>query len=467
MATQRSRRDMLKLESTPRIEFRHDLGMKETNESALATTMDADRERVCTAIVEGMTEFSAIFDGGLRIVGVNRSLCDVLGFTAQELLGMSALDLLAPGSQDRAAILLGVAIEQGAVAGAAPYDLVCADGSALTVQVTGFDIRIDGEEFIVVIGRPAYKSVAMGLVIDRLLANDDLEQILEPLLEQFAWRQTYSGVAITWSTNGTWHSVSTSLPDELTGIGRLAPGGPWAKALELGKGIQGSVDQLLDTDERAVAKELGFGQLWVEPVTTVSATPDAMITVFMVEGGYPPLVHRLGVDETRRYLSVVLRWTDALRRLEDDARRDDLTGLANRRSFFDGLSAANAGGAILFADLDGFKGVNDQWGHAVGDSVLIEVGRRIAAAAGPDVCVARVGGDEFAVVLPDATAADAAEVAERIRCACAEPIDIEDISITMGISVGLAVDPTDLGAAALRVADLDQYAEKRRRRTDL
>lgn len=260
--------------------------------------------------------------------------------------------------------------------------------------------------------------------------------------------------------------MSTSLPDELTGMGRLAPGGPWAKALELSEGIQGSVDQLLDADGRAAAKELGSGQLWVEPVATVSATPDAMVTVFMVEGGYPPLIHRFGVDEMRRYLSVVMRWTDALRRLEDDVRRDDLTGLANRRSFFDGLSASKAGGAILFADLDGFKGVIDQWGHAVGDSVLIEVGRRIAAAAGLGICVARIGGDEFAVVLPDATAVAAAEVAERIRCACAVPIDIEDYSITLGISVGIAVDPTDLGAAAVHAADRDQYVEKRRRRTD-
>lgn len=457
---------MLELDSALLIGFRHDSGMEETPEPALAITMDADRERVSTAIVEGMAEFSAIFDGGLRVVGVNRSLCDALGFKAEALLGMSALDLIAPGSQDRAAILLGVAIEQGAVAGAAPYDLVCADGSVLTVEVTGFDIGIDGEKFLVAIGRPAFKSVAMGLVLDRLLANDDIGQILEPLLDLFAWRQTDSGVAITWSTNGTWHSVSTSLPDELTGMGRLAPSGPWAKALELGEGIQGGVDQLLDADGRAVAKKLGYGQLWVEPVTTISATPDAMVTVFMVEGGYPPLVHRFGVDEMRRYLSVVLRWTDALRRLEDDARRDDLTGLANRRSFFDGLSSSKSGGAILFADLDGFKGVNDQWGHAVGDSVLIEVGRRIAAAAGLGICVARFGGDEFAVALPDATAADAAEVAERIRCACAEPIDIEDVTITLGISVGISVDPTDLGAAAVYAADRDQYVEKRRRRTD-
>ena len=314
--------------------------MEETTESALTTTLGADTARVCAAIVDEIAEFIAIFDGELRVVGVNRSLCDALGFQAEELLGMSAVDMIAPNSQERAAILLGIATKQGAMGGAAPYDLVCADGSVLTVEVTGVDVGIDGEEFIVVIGRSAYESTAIGLVLDRLLANQELGQILEPLLDLFAWRSSGSGVAITWSVDGTWHSVSTSLPDELTGMGRLDPAGPWARALALDEGIHGSVDALLPAEGLAVAKELGFGQLWVEPVTTVSVTPEAMITVLMLEGGYPPLIHRFGVDEARRYISVVLRWSDALRRLEHDARRDDLTGLANRRTFFDGLSAA-------------------------------------------------------------------------------------------------------------------------------
>lgn len=269
---------MFALDSTSPVGFRHDSGITETIESGLTTTLDAGKVDNCSAILEEIPEFIAIVDDELRVVGVNRSLCDAPGFEAEELLGMSALEMIAKESQNRAAILLGIANTQGTMAGAAPYDPVCADGSTLTVQVNGVDIGIDGEEFIMMTGRPAYERVAIGLVLDRLLANDGLARVLEPLLDLSAWRQTGSGMAITWTTDGTWHSVSTALPDSLTGMGRLAPDGPWAKALALGKGIHGSVNRLLDADGQAVAKELGFGQLWVEPVTSVSATPDAVAT---------------------------------------------------------------------------------------------------------------------------------------------------------------------------------------------
>ncbi len=437
--------------------------MAKTTESALTTTLSADNASVGAAIVENTGEFIAMFDADLCFVGANRSLCQALGRRAEDLLGTFALDLVATTHHDRAGLILGIATQQGVMAGVAPFDLLRADGSILTVQVTGSDVVIGDERVLVIIGRPAYETIAIGLVLDRLLANEALNRVLEPLLDLFAWRLAGSGVAITWSTDRGRESVSTSLPDALAGMGDLDPGGPWAKALALGEAVHGPVDELLDALGQTLAGELRLGQIWVQPVTTVLTTPDAMITVLTAEGGYSPLVHRFGVDEARRYLSVVLRWHDGLRRLEDAARRDELTGLANRRAFFDVLTSATGGGAILFADLDGFKSVNDQWGHPTGDAVLIEVGRRLVAAVDPAVCVARVGGDEIAVILDGASPDDAGATADRIRRGCAEPFDIDGVTITLGISVGIAHDAVDLGAAAVHAADLDQYVDKRRR----
>jgi diguanylate cyclase (GGDEF)-like protein/PAS domain S-box-containing protein len=440
--------------------------MEEITEPALTTTLGVDPALVSAALVESMGEYVALFNGDMRVVGANRTLCHALGYAVEDLLGRSALDLVAPGNRDRAGVILGIAERQGTMGGTAPFDLLRADGSILTIHVTGSDLLIDGQQVLSVIGRPAHETIAIGLVLDRLLASEHLGPVLEPLLDLFAWRLAGSGVAITWSTDGIRHSVSTALPDGLTGVGELHPDGPWAKALALGEPVHASVDHLLDLQAQAQARALHLGQIWVEPIATVSATPDAMITVLTAEGGYPPLVHRFGVDEARRYLAVVLRWSDALRRLEDAARRDDLTGLANRRTFFDELSAADGGGAILFADLDEFKAVNDRWGHSAGDAVLREVGQRIVAAVDPSVCVARVGGDEFAVILPGASADNAGACAEQIRHACAEPYDIDGAVVSLGISVGVAHDPTDLGSAALHAADRDQYVDKRRRSTD-
>lgn len=431
---------------------------------ALTTTLRADPSEISAAIVQEMNELVAMFDDDLRLVGANRSLCEALGHRSEDLLGRHALDMVAPAHRDRAGLILGIAAQQGTMGGTAPFDMVCADGSLLTVEVTGSDVMIGDQRILVMIGREAYETVAIGLVLDRLLANSDLDLIVEPLLDLFAWRLAGSGVALTWSSEGVRSSVSTSLPEALTGLGDLDDDGPWALALRHGEGVHGRVDELLDTDGRAAARSLGFGQMWVEPVVGVSATADATITVFTALGGYPPLVHRFGVDEARRYLSVVLRWRDGLRQLEDAARRDDLTGLANRRAFFDVLAKASGGGAVLFADLDGFKAVNDRWGHPAGDALLVEVGRRLVATVDPGTCVARVGGDEFAMVLLGTPADQATETAERIRQACAAPFDLEGDRVSLGISVGVAHHPADLGSAVVHAADRDQYTDKRRRR---
>src|SRR5690606_35409577 len=104
-------------------------------------------------------------------------------------------------------------------------------------------------------------------------------------------------------------------------------------------------------------------------------------------------------------------------RLTHQARHDHLTGLPNRVFLLDRLDAMmmemqQAGRqpfAVLFLDLDRFKLINDSMGHAAGDAMLIEVGRRIRAAIGIDDMVARLGGDEFAIVLDAVADGDAAE----------------------------------------------------------
>ena len=78
--------------------------------------------------------------------------------------------------------------------------------------------------------------------------------------------------------------MSTALPDALTGMGALDPDGPWARALHVGQAVMGHVDQLLGVDARSLALELGFEQVWVEPVATNFGMPDATITVLTTEG---------------------------------------------------------------------------------------------------------------------------------------------------------------------------------------
>ena len=165
----------------------------------------------------------------------------------------------------------------------------------------------------------------------------------------------------------------------------------------------------------------------------------------------------LGFHDLRQ-LSVVRR----------EARTDDLTSLANRRAFNEALNRALAQRspqqplALLVLDLDGFKAVNDTLGHHHGDELLRLVAPRLQLVMRPHDLVARIGGDEFAVLLDGADADAAAEVAGRLRSACRGPYAVGGQSLTVGVSVGIAVFPEDGTASSelLQHADSAMYAAK-------
>ena len=151
------------------------------------------------------------------------------------------------------------------------------------------------------------------------------------------------------------------------------------------------------------------------------------------------------------------------------ARFDPLTGLANRALFADrvehalGLSRRGHGTiAVLYCDLDGFKGVNDRFGHDVGDQVLGEVGRRLQSVLRSADTAARLGGDEFAILAEDLLDGDEAiTVGGRIVEAFARPIELADQSIQLGVSVGVAVSHGEVGLdELLRNSDMAMYRAK-------
>ncbi len=152
---------------------------------------------------------------------------------------------------------------------------------------------------------------------------------------------------------------------------------------------------------------------------------------------------------------------------------DALTGLPNRpgaeRRIAEMLARARAEGALvalLFADLDGFKDVNDRLGHPAGDEVLRVVAQRIRACLSERDLVARLGGDEFVAALPfpPEHRASIGAVVQRVEAHVAEPIVVDGHSITIGVSVGAAGVPSD-GETLERLlagADSRMYAVKRR-----
>jgi diguanylate cyclase (GGDEF)-like protein/PAS domain S-box-containing protein len=157
-------------------------------------------------------------------------------------------------------------------------------------------------------------------------------------------------------------------------------------------------------------------------------------------------------------------------KLEHLARHDSLTGLHNRRAFRERLSAelANAGWergvAVLCLDLDHFKEVNDTLGHAAGDALLVEVAQRIQSCTGKGDYVARIGGDEFAIISVGRSGrAELEGLADRLVTALGENLLLEEAYLRVGVSIGMAVagEAGNDGDHLLQRADIALYEAKR------
>ncbi|MGN6377775.1 MAG: PAS domain S-box protein [Gaiellales bacterium] len=161
-------------------------------------------------------------------------------------------------------------------------------------------------------------------------------------------------------------------------------------------------------------------------------------------------------------------------RVEHLAFHDQLTGLANRTQFEQGLdrAIAAAGGAgrqvaLLYVDLDRFKAVNDLHGHACGDELLQQVAGRLTAAARAEDMVVRMGGDEFVLMLSDLPPGEASRISERVARrimeSMAEPFALSSTVLRMSASIGIALYPDHARDAAVlvRAADRGMYASKR------
>lgn len=157
--------------------------------------------------------------------------------------------------------------------------------------------------------------------------------------------------------------------------------------------------------------------------------------------------------------------------LRHQATHDALTGLANRahlQDTVDALLAAPLGLGLLIIDLDGFKFINDRYGHAVGDEVLVVVGRRLRAYARPEDIVARYGGDEF-IVATRAPEDEVRKLAERMVVDLREPFLTSAGPISVAASIGIAYHdgraPDDF-TSLLRAADHEMYEIKAERTHD-
>jgi diguanylate cyclase (GGDEF)-like protein/PAS domain S-box-containing protein len=205
------------------------------------------------------------------------------------------------------------------------------------------------------------------------------------------------------------------------------------------------------------------GELQIVDAAGASRVMESRWTLLRDEDGRPTGVLAVSTDVTER------RATEAelIKRLEAGATRDPLTGLPNRALLDHRLDEAVAASertrsplAVLFIDLDAFKAINDGLGHLLGDLVLREVAARLDTALRDRDTVARFGGDEFVVLLPDTDVSGADRLARRLLAAVGEPMELDGHHLDVSASIGVAVSPPLDPQTLLRSADAAVYYAK-------
>ena len=229
-----------------------------------------------------------------------------------------------------------------------------------------------------------------------------------------------------------------------------------------------------DDDPLAALRELAAAAP-AAPILVLSDGEDASVGVAAVQAGAQD---HLSASELHpallaRCVRYAIERKRAEVRLTRRALQDPLTGLPNRLLFRDRVSVAldrsqrtGLAPAVMFLDLDSFKGVNDTLGHSTGDQVLHELSARFTALLRPMDTVARIGGDEFTFLFEGLTGeAEAMAIAQRIAEAAAEPIHIGDMNseVSIAVSIGITMldDPAISLDEALRDADGAMYRAKR------
>ena len=411
---------------------------------AEAARAEADRRH--TAILRSALDGFAVIDSEGRFREVNDAMCRMLGYGADELLAMGIADVEACATASDTAIDVGRIADRGADRFESRQRR--RDGRLIDVEVSAAYVPFDGGQVVAF----QHDITARKAVDEALRASEDRYRRLHESLTDAFVLVDMSGRLIDW--NQAYQNMLGYTPDELRRLTYvdLTP----AKWHAMEAHIVGT--QVLPDGQSGV-----YEKEYVRKDGTV--IPVELRTFLLRDrSGGPEAMWAIVRNIAER--------KDAERRVRHMAYHDWLTGLPNRGLFFDRLAQAISHAkrdgrrvGVLFIDLDGFKGVNERFGHDAGDIVLKEAARRFSTCVRAVDTVARMGGDEFVVIVGElGDRREAGPVAKKLLDAIAPAIALPGRrECFVGASIGISVYPDD-GAgmdALLTAADTAMYHSKR------
>jgi diguanylate cyclase (GGDEF)-like protein/PAS domain S-box-containing protein len=423
-----------------------------------------------------------------RFVRVNRKLCEMTGYSADELLSMTFINLTHP--QDRAQTIEQIQRMKAGEVSEFTIDkrYIRKDGRVIWVSLNVAGLR-DAQGHLI-------RSVAtIQDVTDRTLA-EWIESDRRQVLEMVAQNMPLPGVLdrLAGAVERQVDGVAAFMIIRDGGIGLHAPCLPpaWhgaisAHLIPMAASLSSNAWETPDRcgvtylashpawkPLRDSGARCGLAACWTVTIQSNDGSPLGALVVFCKDAR-PPGTHESQMLRMASNLATIcVEHHNNATALAHSVQHDLLTGMPNRICFEDRLETAmqrarrsSSQVALFLIDIDRFKHVNDTFGHEAGDMLLQQFAARLARTLREIDTLARMGGDEFALIVPEVTsAAEAAVVAEKLMAALAEPINVAGRDLIVTSSMGIALYPRDGedSAALQRCADQQMYRTKKRGR---
>jgi len=410
----------------------------------MVPTSDVPEPRLFSEALGQIAHPFVVIEPNGVICEAGAKVAELTGWAAPDLVGRHFLDLIVPAERDAAVAAFGTSFEMARGEDWQPLTvsvgLVRPDGSHSRCLVTL--VLPPSGEVVVLQLRPGSAEALIDTAMDEMGTAVDVDGVLATLAEAATDASSAAVICYGWDGEAFVGMVaSTNLAPGL--VGAEGPRQDWHALLAERRIYPIGELAAAASSVAAWADEAGYADLVVLPVGASARYAPAALLVWRRFAG-PAL---FGTSRWDRIAAVATVAIESHRRralLERAATIDQLTELENRRGLVGRLGQLSRGELIaervtaLYCDLDGFKAVNDAYGHLVGDRVLAVAAQRLRNAVRPTDMVARLGGDEFAVILLDAPAAMVPALADRLIAAVSRPVEIDGQVHRVGLSVGIA-----------------------------
>jgi diguanylate cyclase (GGDEF)-like protein/PAS domain S-box-containing protein len=374
------------------------------------------------------------------IVSANPYACELIGLSEAEIVGTSCHRFMCPSDDGKCPV-----IDFGQKCDRSRRVLFAADGERIDILKSATSVVRGEEEYL----------------LETFLDIREMERTRR-LLEQSEER--YRAIFMNTGTPGVLINEDTTIAvvnTEFLNMVRISKE-ELARNPSLARFVlDQDLERILDYHRRRRLDDHDVPRSYeIRMVDAAGEIHYTRLTVALIPGSKQSIAFCVDITDFKR----------AEAKLQELAYTDALTGLPNRLCALDRLSRTleslgpqSGKLAVLLLDLDDFKIVNDSWGHAAGDVVLMEVGQRLASALRTSEMVGRLGGDEFIIVSAiGVEERDWADLARRLIDTLSRPFSVEDTEIHLGVSVGIAIYPRDgeTSGQLVRCADLAMYQSK-------